>query len=96
MNKLIERILEELGLYRPMHSRIAIQSFSTSHPEWRVTGTKTLAREPHRFVVAIFYKEPINVSFPPSYLMYAVARDYSSVEELPDDPDSPYALRGRK
>lgn len=76
----------------------ARQAFNLRHPGWRaLAGWHThRATEPDRVVVAVFYRRPDLRVRPDPYRLFAVSRDLSAVEELPDDPHSPYAIRGRK
>jgi hypothetical protein len=80
------------------YCRAARQALSLNHPGWRALATwhRHRAGEPNRVVVAVFYERP-NMSFRPTpYLLFAVARDLSAVEEMADDPHSPYAIQGRR
>jgi hypothetical protein len=76
--------------------RLARQAIRDRHPTFRVGGSEHRAWEADRDVVAVFYKEPRVVCFPPAYRLVAVVHDGSLIEELPDDRDSRYAIRGRK
>lgn len=66
------------------------------HPGWRVAGASHRAAEPDRDVVAVFYQDPPVMYEPPRYRLVAVDRRSGVATELPDDPDSPYAVRGLK
>jgi hypothetical protein len=75
--------------------RAARQAVRDRHPGWRVSDAWHRASEPERDVVAVFYMPPGVLIMPAPYLLVAVGRD-GTAEELPDDIESPYAIRGRK
>ena len=75
--------------------KAARQAIRERHPDWRVSNAQHRASEPHRDVIAVFYMPPPVWCEPAPYSLVAVGRD-GSTEELPDDIDSPYAIRGRK
>jgi hypothetical protein len=50
----------------------------------------------NREVIAVFFKQPNVVSFPPQYKLFAVAPDGRHAEELSYNSESPYWIRGRK
>ena len=75
--------------------RAAREAIRERHPNWRVSDVSHRASEGHRDVVAVYYTQPPVISFPAPYLLVAVSRD-GTIEELPDDIESPYAIRGRK
>jgi hypothetical protein len=86
-----------LGLSPACRARQALRD---RHPDWQVwTGWMShRATEPGRAVVAVFYRQPGHVCFPPTgqYKLFAVTSDLNKVEELPDSPDSPYLIHGLK
>ncbi len=53
------------------------------------------ATEPTRDVVAVIYQSPGLMVKPAPYVLVAVGRDGVAME-LPEDIESPYAIRGRK
>ena len=96
MRGLLADFLEGLGLYLPPHSRAAQAYARRAHRSWKVVGTRTLARERGRHVIAVFYEEPRVISRPVSYRLYGVSNDLARVQELPTGPDRPYWIHGRK
>jgi hypothetical protein len=71
-------------------------AFSKAYPDWKaIKGWHNhRAVESNRVVVAVFYSEPKIGVRPPPYRLFAVSRDFTSVEELPRDANSPYLLHG--
>jgi hypothetical protein len=96
MVRFLKGMLEGLGLFQPLQSRVVQNCCKQMHPTWERLETRTLAIEPGRVVVAVFYEEHNVISFPKQYQLYAVSNDCRNVEELPTDPDSPYWIFGRK
>jgi len=96
MFNFFKTILERLGLYQPLHCKVARRYCSELHPAWRIIETRTLAIERGQFIVAVFYKNPGIVSRPLPYQIYRVSHDCNEVTELPTDPESPYWILGRK
>lgn len=81
--------------YRCPACRVARQAMRERHPDWRISDAWHRASEPTRDVVAVFYELPRMVHFPTLYRLVVVNHD-GVIEELPDDMDSPYMIRGRK
>jgi hypothetical protein len=75
--------------------KAARQVIRERHPDWQISSSQHRASEPHRDVVAVFYMPPRVWCEPTPYCLVAVGHD-GMIEELPDDIDSPYAIRGRK
>lgn len=66
------------------------------HPEWKIEESRLRAREPDRYVFAVFYSIPEVVATPMIFQLVAVARGRDSTELLPTNATSPYWIRGRK
>jgi len=75
--------------------RTARQAVRRWHPDWRVFDAWHRASEAAREVVAVFYMPPQVLIKPAPYVLVAVGRN-GVAEELPDEIESPYAIRGRK
>jgi hypothetical protein len=94
--RVVLRVLEFLHLRTPPACVAAQKALRDAHPTWEVLGSSMRAREPDRYVVAVFYQEPGRLIKPPRYQLYAVSADLTVVEELPTNSSSPYWIRGRK
>lgn len=81
--------------FRCSACRTAAQAVRVWHPDWKVFGASHRATEPDRDVVAVFYMPPGGLIEPSPYRLVVVRRN-GAAEELPDDFESPYAIRGRK
>ena len=76
--------------------RAARQAMRERYPACHVSGSSHRATEPGRVVVTVFYSPPSpTVVRPEPYWLVAVVAG-GEVEELPDDPESPYRILGRK
>src|SRR4051812_16065644 len=93
---MIRRLLEFLGLWEAAPCRHARDHFVASYPTLRKCGTSLRATEPDRFVVAVFYFDPLLPVKPGRYKVYAVSKDLTVVHELTLNPDSPYRIKGRR
>jgi hypothetical protein len=93
---MIKTIAQALGLADSPAGAVARRAFETEHPQFKCGGTQIRATEESRFVVAVFYSQPGLHERPGPYLLYAVARDLGSAQELACSPESPYWIRGRK
>ena len=81
------------------YCRAARAAVELAHPGWRVwtvLGHSHRASGPDGEVIAVFYQEPRTVTEPPPYLLVSVGHADHSCEVLPEHPDSPYRLSGRK
>ena len=74
----------------------AINHLRRYHPNCHLGTVRLRANEATRYVFAVFYRDPTHPTIPDPYLLLAVPRDCSSVEELECSPHSPYWIRGRK
>jgi hypothetical protein len=95
-----QRLLESLG--RGYGNRPAAEAVSRAlearYPALQATDVWLRAREEHRDVVAVLYRERNSQAIRtgmPLYKLFAVHRDLTT-EELPIEPDSRYAIRGIK
>jgi hypothetical protein len=88
--------IEHLGIYVPHHSRCVRRSFASRYPTCQIGGTRTIANEPERWVVAVFCQAPPRVSFPPLCKTFAVSKRDGEVVELAVDVSSPYWIHDRK
>lgn len=94
------RLLEFLGRgygNRPV-AEAARRVLESKYPQFEATGVWLRARETHREVVAVLYRERSSQRIPvgmPPYKLFAVHADLTT-EELPVEPGSPYAIRGIK
>jgi hypothetical protein len=75
--------------------RAARQAVRRWHPDWQVSDASHRASEAVRDVVAVFYMPPRVRIKPTPYILVSVGRD-GAAEELPDNIESPYYIRGRK
>ncbi|MGD8765488.1 MAG: hypothetical protein PVG87_24490 [Desulfobacteraceae bacterium] len=75
---------------------VALQACIEEHPTDRPAFTELRALENDRFVVAVLIEPRYPHRGMPQYRLYSVSRDYSNVEELPRNPDSPYVFSWHK
>ncbi len=75
---------------------VALQACIEKHPTDKPSSTELRAVEDDRFVVAVLIEPPSSYRGMPRYRLYSISRDFSAVEELPKEPDSPYVFRGIK
>jgi hypothetical protein len=76
--------------------QFAESAFASAHPGETVEGARVRAVESDRVVVAVFLKPPHLYRGTPPHRIVAVLNDFSGWEELPEDRNSAYVLRGIK
>ena len=74
----------------------AIEHVQQRYPNLTVTDVSLRAREPTRYVFAVFFREGDEWSMCACYKLVACDRDGEGIEELNASPDSPYWIRGLK
>lgn len=67
-----------------------------NHQDLQITNLSLRAKEPTRYIFAVFYNQEDKQVIPGRYLLISISRENGYIEELPTSPDSPYWIRGRK
>ncbi|QDU55018.1 hypothetical protein Pan181_12030 [Aeoliella mucimassa] len=76
--------------------KLALQYVADTAPDASVYGASLRADEPSRWVFAVFYTTPQLMIKPMPYRLISVSKSSRSASELPQPPESPYCIRGRK
>ena len=76
-------------------ARLKAVAIVNSADEDRADGARLLAKEPGRWVFAVFYR-PAHPTRPAPYKVISVSKDLHLVEELIGTEAGQYALRGYK
>lgn len=77
----------------------AKKAFAALYPEHQAVNTMVRAREDHRLVVAIIYRNQGEIPSQPGsqlHKLFIVHKEDLAVEELSREAGAPYAIRGPK
>lgn len=72
---MLKKLAQAIGLVDMPAEAVARRALLDLHPGWRVQGTRTLATEESRFVVAVFYWDRACLQRPSPHKLFAVSRD---------------------